>query len=190
MPIIQPDVTYRNVSKSESLENLIRDKTAKLDKVCDHLMSCRVAIESPHAHQQSGRPYRVRIDMRVPPGHELAVTKETSQGDMHVGVEKVVRDAFDAALRQLKKVMGKQRGNTKEHPQQEASALVEKLFPTEGYGFLRTITNRDVYFHKNSLVNRDFDELEVGDGVRFVEEAGEKGPQASAVQVVEKPAGT
>jgi len=36
-------------------------------------------------------------------------------------------------------------------------------------------------------LNDDFDRLEIGTGVRFVEEPGEEGPQASTVQIVDKP---
>jgi cold shock CspA family protein len=41
-----------------------------------------------------------------------------------------------------------------------------------------------VYFHRNSVLDDAFDDLEVGSRVAFVEERGDKGPQASTVQVV------
>jgi cold shock CspA family protein len=43
-----------------------------------------------------------------------------------------------------------------------------------------------VYFHQNSVVDTDFSKLETGSEVRFVEEMGEKGPQASTVYVIGK----
>jgi hypothetical protein len=43
-----------------------------------------------------------------------------------------------------------------------------------------------VYFHRNSLLNEEFHRLRVGAGVRFVEGIGEKGPQATTVQVLKK----
>ena len=42
-----------------------------------------------------------------------------------------------------------------------------------------------LYFHRNSLVNRDFDRLKVGDRVHFVETVGDTGPIASKVWPVE-----
>jgi cold shock CspA family protein len=63
-------------------------------------------------------------------------------------------------------------------------AIVSKIFPGEGYGFLRTVNGREIYFHRNSLLNMEFEELKEGRGVRFFEEDGEKGPQASTVQVI------
>jgi cold shock CspA family protein len=38
---------------------------------------------------------------------------------------------------------------------------------------------RKIYFNRNSLLNADFDKLQAGTSLRFVEEAGNKGPQAS-----------
>jgi cold shock CspA family protein len=66
--------------------------------------------------------------------------------------------------------------------------MVEKLFPEEGYGFIRTIgDDQQIYFHRNSVLHDDFDRLGVGTEVRFAAEQGEEGPQASSVQMVGKP---
>lgn len=67
-------------------------------------------------------------------------------------------------------------------------AIVTQIFPQEGYGFLRTVDeDREIYFHKNSVLHNDFERLTVGTGVRYVEEEGEKRPQATTVQIVNKP---
>ena len=59
-----------------------------------------------------------------------------------------------------------------------------RLFPEDGYGFLRTLDDREIFFHRNSVVNGEFKRLAVGTEVSFVEELGEKGPQASTVKLV------
>jgi cold shock CspA family protein len=56
--------------------------------------------------------------------------------------------------------------------------------PVGRYGFLQTLDGREIYFHENSLVDGDFNDLEVGQEMVFVEEAGDKGPQASTVKPV------
>jgi cold shock CspA family protein len=63
---------------------------------------------------------------------------------------------------------------------------IARLDRAEGYGFIGTPDGREIYFHRNSVVNAGFDRLEEGDPVRFHEEAGEKGPQASTVHVERK----
>jgi cold shock CspA family protein len=113
--------------------------------------------------------------------------ESTTEGNPPNPLPAVLRDAFDIAFRQLRKLTQEQRGEVKKHPEQEAAAVVTKLFREEGYGFLQSLDGRELYFHRNSVLHDDFDRLEVGTGVRFVEEAGEQGPQASTVQIVDKP---
>ncbi|MGE5859746.1 MAG: cold-shock protein, partial [Ignavibacteria bacterium] len=119
------------------------------------------------------------------PGHEIVISKEPGNNDMHDSLPTVIRDAFDVARKQLQKLVSLQRKEVKSHPEQEVRAIVSRLFPDEGYGFLRTINGREIYFHKNSLLNVVFEKLEEGRGVRFFEEEGEKGPQASSVQIID-----
>jgi len=58
------------------------------------------------------------------------------------------------------------------------------LFPKQDYGFLETPDGREIYFHRNSVLHPGFDRLEIGTEVRFVEELGQEGPQASTVAIV------
>ena len=181
------EITYRDVEKTESLDDLIRRKAEGLDRVCDHLISCRVAVERPQKSQTRGRQCRVRIDMRVPPGHELVVRSEPSRGGIHEEPETVVRDTFDIARRQLKNLVEKQRGRVKVQAGQQVMAIVRTIFPDQDYGFLVTPEGREIYFHRNAVLNGEFERLRVGDGVRYVESDGEKGPQASSVHLEERP---
>jgi len=181
------EITFREVDKSDDIEQLIRQKAAKFEKICGAIISCRVAVESPHAHQQSGSPFRVRINLRVPPGHDLVVRRESSEGYLHEKLPVVISETFDTAFRRLKKLMQKQQGQVKTHPQQEKIAFVVRLFREEGYGFIRSRQGQELYFHHNSVLNNDFDRLEIGTGVRYVAGVGDEGPKATTVQIVDKP---
>ncbi len=180
------EISYRNVEKTEYIENMIHEKSAKLERFSDQIISCRVAIEKLHRHQQTGQPYRVRIELSVPPGHELVANKNSTEGNIHNTIPVVLKEAFGALERQLKKLTEQQRGKTKKHPAQEANAMVSKILKEENYGFIKSLDGRDIYFHRNSVLNDDFDRLEIGTGVRYVEEEGDRGPQASTVQIVDK----
>ncbi len=178
------EISFRGVQRLDEIDELIREKAGRLEKVCDYINSCRIAVEKPHVHQESGGEYRVRIDVTVPPGHEIVAERTSRHGDMHVELQQVIRESFSAAERQLKELVEKQRGEVKEHPAQQAAALVRKLFPEEDYGFLETADGREIYFHRNSVAGDRFDELRVGSGVNFVEEEGKEGPQATTVRIV------
>ena len=181
------EISFKGVEKSDAVENLIREKVDKLEKIHDNIISCRIAVERPQKEQQSGNPYRVRIVTRIPPGQELVVTRDPRDHELHDPLEVVIRDAFDAATRQLKRHVGQQQDEIKSHPDQEAAGIVEELNKREGYGFLKTLHGRRVYFHENSVLHGDFERMEIGSGVRFMEEMGEKGPQASSLKLVDKP---
>ena len=70
------------------------------------------------------------------------------------------------------------------HHRQGKGAHFLRIYPDQGFGFLETADGREVYFHRSSVLNGGFDRLAIGTEVRFAEEPGEKGPQASTVQPV------
>jgi len=51
-------------------------------------------------------------------------------------------------------------------------------------GFIATADGQELYFHRNSVLEDAFDRLEVGTEVRFAEEQGNEGPQASTVALL------
>jgi cold shock CspA family protein/ribosome-associated translation inhibitor RaiA len=196
----QLQITFRNMEPSKEIEEWIRAQAAKLDLLYSQLMGCRVMVEIPHRHHRKGSPYHIRIDLTVPQG-EIVVKREPSLSAQarHLGEREIkkhaevkiphknlriaIDEAFKAAGRRLQDYARRQRGDTKSHaPIPEAR--VSKIFPREGYGFLTSDDGREIYFHKNSVIGRAFSHLKVGAAVRFVEEAGDKGPQASTVRVV------
>jgi cold shock CspA family protein len=179
------EISFRNVQPHPDIEARVRRRLAKLERLCDHIIRCRVAVERPNAHPDSGNPYRIRLELTVPPKHEIVVDEGPLANDLQTELPTVINNAFRAAERQVRRVVEKQRGQVKAHV--EPTAFVVRLFRDEGYGFVKTPEGREIYFHRNSVVERDWDRLEVGTQVRFVEEMGEMGPQATTVQIVDKP---
>lgn len=118
---IPVEISYREITKTLKLDNLIREKVKKLEKICDSMTSCRIAIEKPQRAINVGSPFRVRISMRVPPGHELVVERKPGEGEMSDRLEKIIRFAFDAARKQLEKTVEINRGKVRRSPQQEAA---------------------------------------------------------------------
>ncbi|MBI5739274.1 MAG: ribosome-associated translation inhibitor RaiA [Nitrospirae bacterium] len=169
-------ITSRDFELTEAMKSEIMEKADKLDKCYERIMRCRVIVEAPHRHQQEGRLYNVQIYLTVP-GGELIVKREPNE-DLYAAI----RNSFENALRQLEDFARRQRGDVKRH-EEPPYARISSLFPEMGYGFITTIDDREIYFHKNSVVNRDFMKLKEGMEVRFTEEKGEKGPQASSVTV-------
>ncbi len=178
MPV---QVVFRNMDKTQWIEDIILEKAMGLERFHDHIIGCRVVVEVPHRRHHQGNAYQVRIDISVP-DKEIVVTRLEEERKEHQDVAISVRDAFESARRQLEEYSRKRRGFVKSH-EPVPHARVTKLFPEESYGFLETADGREVYFHANSVINEEFPRLIIGIEVVFVEEDGDSGPQASSVRI-------
>ncbi len=177
-------VTFRNMDHSPVLEGRVHEEAAKLERYFDRIMSCRIVVEAHHCHHHKGNLYHVRIDLRVP-GAELVVNREPAQHQAHKDVYVTIRDAFDEITRQLGDHARKRRDDLKYH-ETPPHGRIREIMPAANYGVIETPNGRAIRFTRNSVVDFDFDELEVGDEVRFAEVEGEDGPVASTVHVVGK----
>ncbi len=169
-------ITSRNFELTGAIEAKIRDEAVKLEKIYERITRCRVVVESPHRHHQQGNLFNVQIYMTLPRS-ELVIKRESNK-DLYVAI----RDSFNAARRKLEGFSRRQRGDVKHH-EEVPQGSISALFPEMGYGLLTTTENLEVYFHENSVVNTDFKKLKIGMKVRFSEEKGDKGPQASSVTI-------
>jgi ribosomal subunit interface protein len=169
-------ITVRDVPHSPALDARIRDKAARLEEFHPRITSCRVTVEESSKHRHQGRQFTVRIDLCVP-GREIAVTREH-----HEDVFVALRDAFDAAKRQLEDVVREKRGDVKVHdiPQH---GKIARISVDEGYGFIETGDGREFYFSRENVVHPAFERLEPGTPVQFIEELAAEGPQAKRVSV-------
>ena len=175
-------ISFRDVPPSPAVEAAVGKEVAELEKYCDRMIGCRVVISEPHRHQHKGRLYAVQIAMAVP-GEELVVSHEHRLHPGHDDVYLAVREAFHAARRELEDYLRRTRRQVKQHAAPPTGSI-SRLFSGQDYGFIRCDDGREFYFHRNSLLQKDFDKLRPGDEVSFAEEAGEKGPVAKSVRVV------
>jgi cold shock CspA family protein/ribosome-associated translation inhibitor RaiA len=176
------EVYFHNTDKSDAIEAIVRERARTLERYADTIVSCRVTIEAPHKHHHQGKLFRVTVDLHVPGAH-IVVNRDPSQHHAHEDVSVAIHDAFDAARRQLQDHFRVVRGKVKAHEEQPHGRIVE-LVPAQDFGRIETVDGREVYFHRNSVLNADFDKLETGMRVRFDEERGDQGPQASTVHVI------
>ena len=93
-----------------------------------------------------------------------------------------VREAFDIARRRLQDYGRRQRGTVKASARQPRGRVAQ-LFPIDEYGYIEAEDGHEVYFHQNSVIDGKFEKLQIGAKVRYAEEDGDKGPQASTVHV-------
>jgi cold shock CspA family protein len=193
-------VTFRGTESNEALEAFVREQAAHLEHFFERIMTCRVAVERPEARR--GGPYHVRIDLRLP-GKEIVVSEPPSLHAMLAreeeqeerkaeeieapfkDVEFAISEAFRAAGRRLQDEVRRMQGSVKLHEAQPR-AKVLRLDPHGDYGFLEAEDGHEIYFHRNSVLDNGWAHLAVGAPVAYVEELGEKGPQATTVRLLRK----
>jgi cold shock CspA family protein/ribosome-associated translation inhibitor RaiA len=175
-------ITFRHMEPSPALEARIRQLAARLDKFSGDIMHGHVIVEAPPRHQHQGGLFEVRIDLTVPE-KEIATRRTHPIHHSHEDVYVALRDAFRAARRQLEDYERERRSPAKTHVGPPLGRVCE-LRPERNFGRIETDDGRLIYFHRNSVREGSFEQLSIGTRVRFNEEPGDLGPQASTVHVL------
>lgn len=178
------EIGFHNMDPSDFVEARVRERVAKLEKFFDRIVGCRVVIEAPHRQHRKGNLYNVHIEVRVP-GTELVINKKPGNIHAHQDIYVAIRDAFEAMERKLAEHARRLRQEVKTH-ETPVQGRVARLFANQGYGFIVTTDGREIYFHKNSVLEDSFDRLEVGQAVQLAVIDGESpnGPQATTVRPI------
>jgi cold shock CspA family protein len=144
-----------------------------------------VAVVAPQTRHRHGDLFKIDIRIAMPEHKDVLVTKTHADAPEHEHVMVAIKDAFAAAQRQIEDAVREMRGQVKPH-QAEDHGRVTKFLAGEDCGFIETADGREIYFHRNSVLDGAFDDLSVGSEVRFIEEMGDKGAQASTVRLIGK----
>jgi ribosomal subunit interface protein len=179
------DISFQNMDVSEALRAEVERQAQRLEKFHDRITSCHVTVAAPGTRHRQGDLFEVAIRIAMPQHKDIIVNKTHSDVPEHEHLAVAIKDAFALAQRQIEDAVRKMRGDVKPH-EPEDHGRVSKFLAGEDCGFIETSDGREIFFHRNSVLDGAFDRLEVGSQVRFVEEPGEKGAQASTVRVVGK----
>ena len=171
-------LSFHDLPHSSALEHRARERAAKLGEFFGPILACDVVVETVQKHTHQGKLYNLRINLSVPKG-EIVVNRHARE-DPFVAL----RDAFDAARRQLEDHARRLKGAVKQHAEPH-HGWVARVFPEDGFGFIGTASGQEFYFTPENLVQGDFDRLEPGVEVHFIQEMGAEGPQAKRIGVIE-----
>jgi cold shock CspA family protein len=123
------------------------------------------------------------VRLTVPGGKEIVSSHDPGPDEAHEDVYVAIRDSFNAAKRQLEDYARKslKRGDAVPRVANGTDhGRITFLDVEKEWGWIEPDDGRRIYFHRNSVLG-NVDGLAVGDEVRFTEEPGNEGPQASSV---------
>jgi cold shock CspA family protein/ribosome-associated translation inhibitor RaiA len=178
-------IVFEHIGHSDTLEAAVRAEAQRLERFHDRITSARVVIARPQHRHHKGDTYCVRVHVAVPGGKHIDVSRDPAATGRHEDAHVTIRDAFDAAGRQLQDQVRMLEGKVKAHETPPHGTIL-RLAPERDHGFIAASDGREIYFHRNSVSGGKLDDLKVGQEVRFSESVGAKGPQATFVQPVGK----
>jgi len=178
------EIDFQGMKPVERLRQSIATHIAGLEQRCGRITACRVVLKAPSGHHRIGL-YEVNVRLALPNGREVNVARTAQQDERYGDADFAINDTFKRARRRLQDHVRRIQGHVKEHEIQPLGKVI-RIDPEGGIGFLETTDNREIYFHKNSVLDGGFSRLSVGTRVAFTEEAGDKGPQASTVRLLGK----
>lgn len=135
----------------------------------------------------------VHIEISLPGHQDIVVAHEADRLQRRYQVpdlRNAVNDAFRVAERRLAKYKDKLTDHGAAVMAHEAAnefrGQVAEIDAEQDFGYVMTKEGGLLYFHRNSVLAGDFDSLQRGDDVTYVEADGDTGPTASKVRVIEK----
>jgi cold shock CspA family protein/ribosome-associated translation inhibitor RaiA len=181
------EIAFQNVDAQEWAENDIRERVADLERIYDRIISCRVRVQQRATNRSNSIPPVVHIDIGLPGQNDIVVSQEPErllQKFQHPDLHNAIHEAFRVAEQRLISIKEQQTDRSREWSQEDIklAGQVAEIVPKRDFGFLLTNTGGLLYFHREALLVGDFDTLQPGDEVFYVEADGDTGPIATNVR--------
>src|SRR5512145_1442709 len=161
-------IIFEHIGHSDAIEAAVRKEAERLERFYDRITSARVVIARPQHRHHKGDTYCVRVHIAVPDGKHVDITSDPAMTGRHEDANVTIREAFDAAGRQLQDQIRKLTGAVKAH-ETPPHGVIASLAPERDHGFIAAADGREIYFHRNSVTVGKFDDLKVGQEVWFSE---------------------
>jgi ribosomal subunit interface protein len=106
-------IVFHNIDQSAALTENVNKRIQKLQRFSNGIIGGRVVLDCPHNNHHKGKVYSVAIEIHTA-SREVIVKQGQHDKPEHEDIYVAVRDAFNAAERQLKAIDKKHRKGTLE----------------------------------------------------------------------------
>jgi ribosomal subunit interface protein len=118
-------ITFHGLEHSDALAQRINDKARELERFAPHVVSCHVSVQAETGRHQQGNLFSVHVRVSVR-GGEIVASRDPGRNHAHEEPYVAVRDAFDAATRQLEDYVRRRRGHVKRHEPDARAAFARR----------------------------------------------------------------
>lgn len=180
------EVAFHGMESSPFIEEQIRNQVDRMERFSDRIISCRVAVEAEHrAASKASMGFKVEVSV---PGHTIVAKRaERPRGSYDNNqVYAIIRETFDAAIRQLEDDARKLRRDVKPHESAGSYGRVTRLFRDREQGIIETQNGETLFFQAAVVEDGAYHALQEGSEVRYVraDAEGAYGPQARSVEPI------
>jgi cold shock CspA family protein/ribosome-associated translation inhibitor RaiA len=185
---IPAEISFHNIEKPDWAEEAIRGHIAKLEKIYNRMITCRVRVDQRASNSNQTVPPVVHIEISIPRFKDIVVSHEPDHlqrkfqsPDLHNAINEAFRIASDR-LSQFKDQITDHTAVARHEGAKEYLGQVAEMQPEKDFGFLMTKEGGLLYFHRSSVLSGDFDSFTRGLEVHYIEEIGDTGPIATKVR--------
>jgi cold shock CspA family protein len=179
------EIDFQGMHAKPEIRRAIAEHVTKLEDRYGRVTAGRVVLKAPGEHHRTGGLFEINVHLALPEGREVNIGRTPQNDERYSDLTFAINDVFKRARRQLQDQVRRLQGQVKHHEGPQIGTVVE-LDPLGEFGFIETSDGREIYFHRNSVLNDEFSHLTVNSRVTYAEEMGDKGPQASTVKLMGK----
>jgi ribosome-associated translation inhibitor RaiA len=104
------EIAFQHFEPSEEVRAEVARQARRLEKFSDRITSCYVAIAGPQTRHRQGDPFKVDIRIAMPEHRDVIVTRTHGDAPEREHPLVAIREAFDAAVRQIEDLAREMRG--------------------------------------------------------------------------------
>ncbi len=179
------EIDFQGMDPSAAVRTAIENHISQLEERFGRITAGRAVVKAPGGRHRTGGLYEIAVHLSLPDGREVNVDRVRQNDERFADLNYALNDAFKRARRQLQDNVRELQGQVKLTSASPVGTVAE-LDPLGEFGFIKTDDDREIYFHRNSVLGDGYAQLSVGARVAFAEEMGDKGPQASTVKPLNK----
>ena len=179
------EIDFQGMDPRPEIRAAIDRHVEQLEERFGRITAGRIVLKAPSGRHRSGGLYEITVRLSLPEGREVNIGRVRQNDERFADLNYALNDTFKRARRQLQDKVRELQGKVKQTDGPPVGTVME-LDPLGEFGFIRTGDDREIYFHRNSVLGNGFAQLTVGSRVSYAEEMGDKGPQASTVRPMSK----